>query len=252
MFENIENLKVESVIQHKSRHIGETKKRKTASFSIRTSGTLKYIFSDKTVVVNAGEMIFIPKGISYEYKVEGDTDSSCTIINLGGDFGNITPTVFSLGEFYDADFLAYQFAENWKFGTPSEKYKCISVLYNLLSYISNVENMSYRDKKKLHIISPAVDYLKKHIYDADLEISQLHNFCNVSDTYFRKIFIAAFGTSPKSYVMEKRVSHAKSIIDSGDFISVKDLALAVGYKDPLYFGKVFKMHYGISPVDMNK
>ena len=52
--------------------------------------------------------------------------------------------------------------------------------------------------------------------------------------------------------MEKRVAHAKSIIDSGDFVSVKELALTVGYKDPLYFGKVFKMHYGISPTDMNK
>ena len=252
MFENIENLKVESVRQHKSRQNGETKKRKTSSFSIRTSGTMKYIFADKTITVKAGEMVFFPKGSSYEYKVDGDEESFCTLINLSGDIEKIEPTVFSLGEFYDADFLMYQFAENWKFGTPSDKYKCISVLYNLLSYISNVENMSYRDKKKLHIITPAVEYLKKHIYDADLEISHLHNLCNVSDTYFRKIFIAAFGTSPKSYVMEKRVSHAKSIIDSGDFVSVKELSMAVGYKDPLYFGKVFKMHYGISPIDMNK
>ena len=112
--------------------------------------------------------------------------------------------------------------------------------------------MSYQDKKKLHIVTPAVEYLKKHIYDPSLEISHLHELCGVSDTYFRKIFISRFGTSPKSYVTEKRVTHAKSIIDSGDFVSVRELALAVGYKDPLYFGKVFKMHYGISPIDMNK
>ena len=112
--------------------------------------------------------------------------------------------------------------------------------------------MSYQDKKKIRIITPAVEYLKKHIYDTNLEIAQLHNLCGVSDTYFRKIFVSEFGTSPKSYVMEKRVSYAKSIIDSGDFVSVKELALTVGYKDPLYFGKVFKMHYGVSPTDMNK
>ena len=76
--------------------------------------------------------------------------------------------------------------------------------------------------------------------------------CGVSDTYFRKIFIAKFGTSPKNYIIEERVLHAKSIIDSGDFTTVKELALAVGYKDALYFGKIFKKHFGMSPIEMNK
>ncbi len=252
MFGNIENLKVESVVNQVSKASGITKKRKMSSFSIRVSGSMKYIFEDKTITVNAGEMIFLPRDTTYEYRVEGIEESERTMINLSGDFNGIKPVCFSLGDFFEADFLMNQFAENWKFGTPSEKYKCISVVYNLLSYITNLENISYQEKKKLHIIIPAVDYLKKNMYDPELEISRLHTLCGVSDTYFRKIFISKFGKSPKSYVMEKRVTHAKSIIDSGDFVSVKELALAVGYKDPLYFGKVFKMHYGISPTDMNK
>lgn len=252
MFENIENLKIESVVNQTSKPFGVTRKRRMNSFSIRVSGSVRYDFEDKSITVNAGEMIFLPKDTTYEYTVEGTDESVRTMINLSGDFNGIKPACFSLKDFFDVDFLMYKFAENWKFGTPSEKYKCISVVYNLLSYISNIENMSYQDKKKLHIITPAVEYLKKHIYDPALEITQLHKLCGVSDTYFRKIFISRFGKSPKSYVMEKRVSHAKSIIDSGDFVSVKELALSVGYKDALYFGKVFKMHYGISPTEMNR
>lgn len=252
MFENIENLKVESAVNQVSKPSGQTKKRKKSGFSIRVSGSMKYIFADKSIMVNEGEMIFLPQDASYEYTVESEEESTCTIINFSGDFESVKPVCFSLKDFFEVDFLMCKFAEKWKFGTPSEKYKCISVLYNLLSYISNIESVSYQDKRKLHIVTPAVEYLKKHIYDSNLEITHLHKLCGVSDTYFRKIFISRFGTSPKSYVMEKRVSHAKSIIDSGDFVSVKELALSVGYKDPLYFGKVFKMHYGVSPTDMNK
>lgn len=252
MFENIENLKVESVVHQTSKPAGKTKKRKTSSFSIRVSGSMKYTFEDKSITVNAGEMIFLPQGSTHDYKVESEEESTCTIINFSGDIKDARAMRFSLKDFYDADFLMDRFAESWKFGTPSERYKCTSVLYSLLSYITNIENMSYQEKKKIRIIEPAVEYLKKHIYDPELEIAQLHTLCGVSDTYFRKIFVSGFGTSPKSYVMEKRVSHAKSIIDSGDFTSVKELSLAVGYKDPLYFGKVFKKHYGVSPTDMNK
>ena len=61
-----------------------------------------------------------------------------------------------------------------------------------------------------------------------------------------------FKTSPKEYITSRRVSHAKSIIDSGEFSTVKELALSVGYKDALYFGKVFKKAYGVSPSNLNK
>ena len=163
MFENIENLKVESVIRQTSKPSGKTKKRKTSSFSIRVSGSMRYDFEDKSITVNAGEMIFLPQGSTHDYKVESEEDSICTIINFSGEIKNAKPMRFSLKDFYDSDFLMHRFAESWKFGTPSERYKCTSVLYSLLSYIANIENMSYQDKKKIRIITPAVEYLKKHI-----------------------------------------------------------------------------------------
>ena len=58
--------------------------------------------------------------------------------------------------------------------------------------------------------------------------------------------------SPKEYVLSKRISHAKSIIESGDFDTVKKVAAMVGYNDPLYFSKAFKKIYGFSPSDLNK
>ena len=83
-------------------------------------------------------------------------------------------------------------------------------------------------------------------------MDELHQLCSISHTYFRKIFVSKFGVSPKNYVVTKRLSYAKSIIDSGEFSTVKELSLTVGYKDPLYFGKVSKQHYGALPVSMNR
>jgi AraC-like DNA-binding protein len=140
-------------------------------------------------------------------------------------------------------------ADLWKLGSASGKYQCYSLVYALLSYVLNLDCLQYEYKKKFYLIDTAVDYLQKHLFGPDLKIDSLHKLSSVSDTYFRKIFGGRFGTSPKKYITEKRVCYAKAIIDSGEFVSVSELAEMVGYRDALYFGKVFKKHYGKSPVN---
>ena len=112
----------------------------------------------------------------------------------------------------------------------------MSILYEILFFINRYENLKYMDKKKFTLIEPALEYLKNHIYDPSLKIDELHQLCGVSHTYFRKIFIKKVGISPKECVVEKRLSRAKDIIDSGEMNTVRELALFVGYQYSLYFG----------------
>jgi len=252
MLDNIENLKIISVFHKKINPHGKIESRNYHTFIIRVSGCVQYTFDDKTMLSLPGEMIYLPKGSKYDYKKLSEELPVATIINLDGDFGQAQACRYSIKDFHDADNIIYHLADMWKFGSQSQKYKCLSLLYDLLAYISNLDSLEYGDKKKFHVIEPAVSYLQRHIYNCDLKIDTLHRLCGISNTYFRKLFIARFGTSPKNYVINKRTSYAKSIIDSGELVTVKELALTVGYKDPLYFGKVFKRHYGTSPIDMNR
>jgi len=252
MFEDIENLKIVSSLHRASKPSGKVSCRETHGFNIRVSGSILYDFDGRTILVNAGEMIFIPQGSAYKYKTISNGESVYTNINFKADFKNALPMKYSLSEFYDTDYICAHFSDLWRFGTQSERYKCISLMYNLISYLSNTESSSYPDKKKHEIIEPAVEYLKKHIYDCSLKTVMLHKLCGISDTYFRKIFISRFGTSPHNYIISKRISHAKSIVECGEFDTVRELSESVGYSDPLYFGKVYKKFYGVSPSKIQK
>lgn len=252
MFENVENLKIRTIMHSTARTHGHSARRKVNAFSIRLDGKRNYYIDNKVYTVYKGEMIFLPKDIAYSFSDESEEPTKGLVINFDNDFEETVPSVYSLDDFYEADYLKNHLVDLWRLGDSSEKYKCISLVYSLISYVASIENGRYPDKKKFSTITPAIKYLKKNIYDSSLKTDRLHEFCGVSDTYFRKIFIKKFGTSPKNYIIEKRLLHAKSIIDSGDFTTVKELALAVGYKDPLYFGKIFKKHFGISPIEMNK
>jgi len=68
----------------------------------------------------------------------------------------------------------------------------------------------------------------------------------------KDLFLKEFGVNPSQYITEKRLSQAKSLIDNGDFDSISEIALSVGYSDPLYFSRQFKKKYGISPLNMSK
>lgn len=252
MFNNIENLKIVSSFHRESKTHDKIENRKTHTFIISSAGPVIYDFDDKIISLNQGEMIFLPKGISYKCKTLSDKPIIYTSINFLGDLINPEPFWYSLENFYEADYISNHFSDLWNLGTPAEKYKCISLFYSLLSHISAIENSSYPQKRKFGIIEPAVSYLKEHIYDCSLKTDHLHRLCGISNTYFRQIFIARFGTTPQKYIISTRLSHAKSIVDSGDFNTIGEVALSVGFNDPLYFGKVFKKVYGISPSAINK
>lgn len=251
MFENMENLKIVSSLHQHSKKNSKIESRSGHGFVIRLSGAVRYDFEDKSITVNAGEMIFIPRGTCYEYTTLSEK-SLYTSINFTADIDNAVVRLYSMDNFCEAEYINEKFSDMWKFGTYSDKYKCLSMFYSLVAYVSDIEHLDYSQKKKFHIIEPAVDYLKKHIYDLSLTAEKLHLMCGISDTYFRRIFISRFRTTPQSYIISKRISHAKSIIESGDFETIKEVAYMVGYSDPLYFSKVFRKIYGISPSQVNR
>lgn len=251
MFDNIENLKIISSLHRKNKTSNTITNRSANAFIIRVKGAVFYDFYDKTVLAKEGDIIFLPKGVSYFYKCLNE-DSLYTSINFECDFESVPhPVCYSFDNFYNSDRINYHFADMWNLGTMADKYKCLSLLYELFSYLSVLENSGYSEKKKFHIIDPAVKYLKEHIYDSSLKVDMLHYLCGISNTYFRRIFASKFGKSPQDYIISKRLSHAKTIFDSGDFDTVKEVALSVGYTDPLYFSKAFKKMYGESPINMD-
>lgn len=252
MFDYMENLKIISSFNQASKPFGKIESRKSHGFIFKIKGYADFVFEDKSLRVNEGEMIFLPKGSSYKYTTYMQEGNSYTSINFEANFDNREIGVYSLDNFYGVSYITQSFSELWKFGELSDKYKCISIFYDLMSYISRTEHLRSLDKRKYSLIDPAVEYLKKNIYNSTLKINKLHDLCGISDTYFRMIFISRFNMTPQEYVVAKRISYAKSIIESGDYETIKEVSELVGYNDPSYFSKAFKKNYGYSPSNVSK
>jgi len=244
MIGRIEDIRIISSFKNESNPYKKIISRKSHGFVYRIKGRAEYKTEAGTFVVNEGEMAFLPKGAAYELT---SYNSIYTSINFEASVEFPEITVYSLKEYSGAHSMLQGFSEIWNFGNQSDKYKCLSELYELLSYITRTEHLEGNAAAGYRIIEPALAYLKSHIFDPDLRVARLHNLCGISDTYLRKLFTSRFSMTPREYIQRERLAHARHIIESGDYDCIRTVAESVGYVDPLYFSKAFKKQYGFSP-----
>lgn len=248
MFGKIENLKL--IASHKgiAKDVVSTKERKVHALFFRISGERIYNFNDGTSFnMKAGDVSFAPKGSSYHSVKISAEPTEYLAFYFDADISDPSPTVYSLENFSEKDYVVNHFCEMWNFGNESDRCKCYSLFYSLLSHILNLENQKYDEKRKFSRIEPGIKYMKDNIFSASLKAGDLSKICNISDTYFRKIFFAKFGMTPQDYILSKRLGHANTTIESGNVTSIAELARSLGFSDPLYFSRAYKKKYGVAP-----
>ena len=243
----VKDVNILSSWRAQSKTYGKIENRKSHAFLFKISGVTEYHFGDEVITLTEGNVLYIPECASYEYTA---TEGLYTSINFSASVEFPTPTLYTAEAFYKTAYIHESFSALWRFGSLPDRHACFSVFYDFLSYIARIEHAEVLKKNKTHLIEPAVEYLKTHLFDCNLKIERLARLCCISDTYFRKLFVSRFHVTPQEYVISKRISHAKAIMEGGDFDSISAVASLVGYKDPLYFSKAFKKMYGISPSDI--
>jgi AraC-like DNA-binding protein len=80
-----------------------------------------------------------------------------------------------------------------------------------------------------------------------LRIATLAAQANVSPSHFFALFKQRIGCPPMDYFTKLRMGEACRLLDSTD-ASVKEVAAALGYDDPLYFSRVFKSFSAVAPM----
>lgn len=78
----------------------------------------------------------------------------------------------------------------------------------------------------------------------------LQNLCaamGISQTYMSRIFRRRTGSSFSEFLTDRRIERAKHILREQSQLPIGTVAELVGYKDPLYFSKVFRAVEGTPP-----
>lgn len=111
--------------------------------------------------------------------------------------------------------------------------KNIDSVHELIADLYSTKTIQLKDVVELHLFS-------------NLGTEELAKLCNLSLSSFKREFKKEFNDSPKNYFNTKKLEKAKELLSITD-MSISETAYEVGFNDPLYFTRFFKLKAGISP-----
>jgi AraC-like DNA-binding protein len=88
-------------------------------------------------------------------------------------------------------------------------------------------------------------YIHSH-YGQDLSLAAFSEKYRLNANYLSEVFKHVTGCNFVEYLNEVRLKKATGLLETPG-LSIKDIALGVGYASPEYFHRVFKERYGVTP-----
>ncbi len=91
----------------------------------------------------------------------------------------------------------------------------------------------------------AVAYIEAHL-DTPIPIEELAALARLSRSYFSRAFKATFGCAPQTFIQDRRISQAQTLMLTTDE-PLCSVALACGFSDQAHLSRIFRRLAGDSP-----
>lgn len=168
----------------------------------------------------------------YEFLAKVGLTPECPVLKVKN--GKIIEGIFE--SIYNLSFSKQQ----------SDMIKAISLLYDFFSCLIS-ENEIKTDRNYLDEIMNIIQYN----YDKNISITDLAKSVFMSPGYLSRAFKEEVGITLKEYILQKKIERAKELLLHKS-TSVKIVSNSLGFKDSLYFSRIFKKKTGLSPLEFKK
>lgn len=95
--------------------------------------------------------------------------------------------------------------------------------------------------------APSVAEIMETNFRYNLSLEEYAKLCHRSLSSFKREFQTHFNEPPGKWLRQKRVEHASALL-RGSKLNVTEIAFESGFEDVSHFSRVFKEHFGTSPI----
>lgn len=210
---------------------------------------------DNRYELEKGQVFIVPPGIDALYGQDLSDPWQYIWINFGGTHAKrylqaagLTPEQ----PFYSyknpeilTEFCRMIDSDNHKF---RRTFQLMGSLYQALGLIVEERNISAFDGglKANDYVVMVLKYIEDNYSDPELSMAKVAGYLHLNVKYFCRLFVKNMGCSFTQHLSLYRIKKATQLLET-TALSIKQVSLAVGYTDPLYFSKVFKKYRLISP-----
>ena len=101
-----------------------------------------------------------------------------------------------------------------------------------------------------HTVERAIAYMDAHDCQ-NLTLTDIAEHVHLSRIYFHNLFVAATGRTPRRYLLERRIAHARQLLMTTDK-TLGQIAIECGFSSQSYFNQVFQKELGCSPKEYKR
>ncbi len=230
--------------------------RKVNGISLALDGEAEYrTASGKKIKIKAGDVVFLPALSAYALDISDSYHHYTVNFALHGEYSNTTLyddiTVLHTENLQYFRTAFSRLCEVWKEKKSGYQMRSTMYVYRLCeAFITEINTKNYEGNHTYHSVAKAKEYIDKN-YAKNITIGFLARLCDMSETNFRRRFLALFGETPMAYRDKVRLQNAKELLEGG-FCSVGEVALKCGFDDVSYFCRFFKKHTKITPLEFMK
>ncbi len=210
---------------------------------LKYEGETVYRCNGKPIVSNRYHPILLPKGSVYQWECTQSGHYICMELESPLTKAELISCTVSNPEELLKIFKRAEYRRLQK--KPFYETESIRDAYTVLLKLAEDTVREYVPEQKGAKLAPAIDYMLTH-YQEGLRNEELAAKCGLSCVYFRKLFRELYGSSPMEYAKSLRIKKAKEIL-RGDYGSIGDIAMMLGYASIYDFSRDFKRHVGVSP-----
>ena len=209
-----------------------------------TSGTGHLSYDSGVIPYQAGDIVVIPPLVYHQ----NESESGFTNIHLNirdAALNLKVPTLIrdDVNHFILDAFTAafYHFGVN-----PGRQTMLLSAYANLIVGL-------VLDSLSAPLRNPIVDEIMNRIVlsypDENFELDQYLRSLHFNYDYLRKLFKREVGVTPHQFLVDTRLQAAAERLAApdGQGINISEVAHLCGFREPLYFSKIFRKKYGQSP-----
>lgn len=214
------------------------------------SGSMELANGDRPIALNPGDVAVFAPGYRYKYTYSGGARLSYMWVHFTGSYA----------ERLLSDCLGREFplicstkGDNGIVGGFRRLFECFETGGKLraqalacsLGMIILATASALKSDTDDRNLERSLRYIHSS-YSKDIGVNDLAAMENMSYFSYIKLFSARMGVPPATYIIKLRMNTACDILVNTD-MSIKQVGIAVGYRDSHFFSRVFKKHTGVSP-----
>ena len=220
-----------------------TPARSFSVLSFRLSGGSVFHVGDRACEAPEGSVTYIPAGQDYTRVPQAEEEIAVFHFTVHGvDAKHLAVYLPKDTDGSRALFLeALQLFEERPIGY---RYAATAVFYRILAMLT--ADGAPSDTATEGLAARAAGMIGRRFADPELSVALIAEALYVSEAYLRRVFCKEYDKSPKAYLSEVRISHARSMLGTG-YYSQKEVAERCGYSDVKYFRIAFAKKTGETP-----